>query len=105
MNEMVCELIENAYEEWIAAIDSFDDAMFMHDKDYRILRCNKAYRNYAGIPFKEIIGRKYFEVFPKQEGPFPSCQKKVEHPIHERLEEELQVGEIFFRSFSYALSC
>jgi len=95
--------IERAYQEWIAALDAVDDAIFLHDAQFRILRCNQAYRKCAGIPFKEIIGRPYWEVFPKGAGPTNACATLHHHPPQggkEKVvaEEELTLpgGGIFF---------
>ncbi|WP_345991716.1 HD domain-containing phosphohydrolase [Sulfurimonas sp. HSL-1716] len=104
MSEMTCEKIEHAHQEWMCALDSFKDAIFMHDDDFRILRCNKAYQTYAGRPFKEIIGQKYFEVFPKSDAPIRSCQEGLENPGTRGSEEEIQVGDTTFRSFAYSLT-
>ncbi|WP_345978867.1 PAS domain S-box protein [Sulfurimonas sp. HSL3-2] len=104
MNETVCERVGHAYEEWMSAIDSFEDAIFMHDKDFRILRCNKAYQKYAGIPFREIIGRKYFEVFPKTDAPLHSCAEAIETLTPKGHEEELLIDGRFLRSRSYCIT-
>ena len=103
MNETVCEQVGHAYEEWMTAIDSFEDAIFMHDKDFRILRCNKAYQVYADVPFKEIIGRKYFDVFPKTGTPLQSCKKAIETFTPKGHVEELQIDGRFLRSRSYSI--
>lgn len=91
--------IEQAHQEWIAAVDTIHDPIFMHDKDYRIMRSNHAYAERAGMSFKAMIGRPYYEVFPKLDGPLPACCKSMQ----EAEEEEIQLagGEIFAsRSFS-----
>jgi len=50
--EDVCKKIEQAHQEWESALDAVQDPVFMHDKDFRILRCNTAYQQRAGIPFE-----------------------------------------------------
>ncbi|MDE2309320.1 MAG: hypothetical protein KGL01_00660, partial [Betaproteobacteria bacterium] len=40
--------IEQAHQEWIAALDVVNDPIFLHDKEFRILRCNKAYQQCTG---------------------------------------------------------
>lgn len=70
--------IEQAHQEWMAALDAVDDPIFLHDREYRILRANRAYQRCAGIPFKEIIGRPYYQVFPKYAGPMPGCRHALE---------------------------
>lgn len=65
--------IEQAHHEWIDAMDAIRDPIFIHDKDCRIMRCNRAYAERAGMSFKAIIGRLYYEIFPKLDGLLPHC--------------------------------
>lgn len=70
--------IEMAHQEWMAALDAVKDPIFLHDSEFRILRANRAYQQCAGLPFKQIIGRPYFEIFPKSDGPLPGCMRAQE---------------------------
>lgn len=65
--------IARARNEWETTFDAIADPLFIHDDGMRILRCNKAYQAAAGLPFKEIVGRRYFEVFPKTDGACKAC--------------------------------
>lgn len=65
--------IEHAHQEWKSALDVVNDPIFLHDEQFRILRCNKAYQQRAGIPFHELVGQLYYEIFPKNHEPLPSC--------------------------------
>ncbi|MBI1910539.1 MAG: GAF domain-containing protein [Deltaproteobacteria bacterium] len=67
------EGLMKAKKEWETTFDSISDLLIIHDNDMRILRCNKAYHQMAGIPFTEIIGKPYNEVFPKTDAPFSTC--------------------------------
>ena len=66
-------LAEKARKEWEAIFDSISDLIYVHDAQIRIVRCNRAYKDAASMKFKEIIGRPYFEVFPRMDGPFDLC--------------------------------
>ena len=99
----ICKKIEHAHQEWMSALDSFKDAIFIHDNEFNILRCNKAYQKYAGVPFEEIIGRKYYEIFPKLDAPSYGCQEGVKNPGNEGHEEELHVSNSIFRSLAYSI--
>ncbi|ARU30314.1 hypothetical protein CAP31_00580 [Sulfuriferula sp. AH1] len=57
---------------WQALFDSVTDPIFVHDADMRIVRANLAYAQYAGMPIGELLGRPYWEVFPKNDGPITS---------------------------------
>lgn len=94
--------IESAHQEWIAALDVVDDPIFLHDKEFRILRCNKAYQQRAGIPFDEIIGQPYYEIFPKTGAPLPCCLRAMEKAEEEK-EEEVAVGDTTYRSRSFSV--
>ena len=100
--EKALKQVEQAHQEWIAALDVVEDPIFLHDKEFRILRCNKAYQRYAGIPFKQIIGQLYYEVFPKTHAPLRHCLQAMEKSDAE--DEEIQVGDTLFRSRSFIVS-
>src|SRR3989338_6456446 len=89
--------IEQAHQEWIAALDVVEDPIFLHDHQFRILRCNKAYQQLAGIPFKQIIGQPYYEVFPKNHAPLPCCLRTMEKA------EEVVVGDAIYRSRAFSV--
>ena len=93
--------VEQAHQEWMAALDVVDDPIFLHDKEFRILRCNKAYQQCAGIPFHEIIGQPYYEIFPKAATPLPCCLRAMEKAEEE--EEEVAVGDATYRSRSFSV--
>jgi PAS domain S-box-containing protein len=91
--------IELAHQEWIAALDAVEDPIFLHDKEFRIVRANRAYQRCAGIPFKKIIGRPYFEVFPKGDRPLRGCWHTVEDK--EGNEEEIDIDGTIYRSRAF----
>ncbi|MEW6313642.1 MAG: PAS domain S-box protein [Pseudomonadota bacterium] len=59
--------IEQAHHEWVTALDGVKEPIFVHDREFRILRANRAYAARAGLTVQEVIGRRYWEVFPKGE--------------------------------------
>lgn len=95
--EAARQKLEYAYGEWINALDAVNDPIFMHDRALRILRCNKAYRQCAGRPFKEIIGQRYYEVFPVMQAPMQSCLLLAD------AEEEMTFGDAVYRSRAFAI--
>lgn len=95
--EAARQKLEYAYGEWINALDAVNDPIFIHDKALRILRCNKAYRQCAGRPFKEIIGQRYYEVFPVMQSPMQSCLQLAD------AEEEMTFGDAVYRSRAFAI--
>ncbi|MBI5658061.1 MAG: GAF domain-containing protein [Nitrosomonadales bacterium] len=96
--------VEQAHQEWMAALDVVDDPIFLHDKHFRILRANRAYQQCAGVPFKEVIGQLYYEVFPKSHRPLPCCLRAMEKAEEEEEEEEeVTVGNAIYRSRSFSV--
>jgi len=104
MGKTLMVQISRALEEWITALDVLKDPIFLHDESFRIIRCNKAYQQLAGLPFQQIIGQNYYDVFPKREGPMPHCLRVKEVPHVASAEDEIQVGDRLFRSRSYAVN-
>ncbi|TAM45343.1 MAG: PAS domain S-box protein [Gammaproteobacteria bacterium] len=94
--------VEQARREWTLAFDAIHDPVFLHNADYRIVRANRAYAARAGLPFKDLIGKPYWEVFPRGAGPLPSCRRAMSQAEETEAAEEvrLDTGEIFLsRSF------
>lgn len=96
--------IENAELQWKVVFDSVSDPIFLHDSEFRILRCNKAYQRCAGIPFNNIIGRPYHEIFPKAAAPLPCCLKVMEKGVDAAEEEEVAIGAAVYRSRSFPVN-
>lgn len=84
--------LERAKRDWEATFDAISDPLFIHDGEFRITRANRAYAEAAGLPFNEIVGRPYYEVFPKMEGPFTVCKEALGTQNTE--EEEVSVSAI-----------
>lgn len=93
---------EKAKRNWEVTFDSIKDPLHIHDSEYRIIQANKAYRDIAGMPFKDMIGKLYYEVFPKTGSPLKSCVKALE--LQEE-EEEITLSDInkIFRVRFYPL--
>lgn len=76
-NNAYAEGLLKSKQEWEATFDSILDPILIHGQDMKILKCNRAYQAVSGLSFKEIIGRPYYEVFPKMKGPFRTCAEKA----------------------------
>lgn len=95
--------VEQAHREWMAALDVVEDPIFLHDREFRILRCNDAYRQCAGVSFKQIIGRPYYEVFPRGSAPLHSCLQAMENEETAEAEEEMAVGDAIYRLRAFSI--
>lgn len=95
--------IEHAHQEWMTVLDVVDDPIFLHDKKFRILRCNKAYQRCAGISFEQIIGQPYYEIFPKTGAPLACCLRVMEKTEDAAGEEEVTVGDAIYRLRAFSV--
>ncbi len=57
--------IKLAQRDLQGAFDTTPDMLFMHDKSGRIIRANRAYAERAGMTAQSVVGKLYWEVFPK----------------------------------------
>lgn len=78
--------ILNTARQWQLAVDAIPDPIFLHDCEYRILRANKAYATLAGMSVQDVIGKYYWEVFPRLSGPLPGCLRTLsEHRTEDKV--------------------
>ncbi|MGE5467758.1 MAG: diguanylate cyclase [Ignavibacteria bacterium] len=59
--------------EWPTILDQAKEPVFVHDEAGRVLRCNAPYAAAAGQPMASIVGKPYWQVFPKLAGLPPQC--------------------------------
>lgn len=67
--------LERIRKQWTSTLDAVKDPVFAHDEDFRIIRANTAYAKQAGLPVQEVIGKPYWQLFPRRDGPLPGCRK------------------------------
>jgi PAS domain S-box-containing protein len=89
------ERLEQAKKDWELTFDRISDPIIMHDRDFRIIRANRAYREHAGMDYISIIGRPYYEIFPRMDGPSAACIRALETGREE--EEEMTIGGKVFK--------
>jgi len=65
--------IENAAKEWRTTFDAVSDWVSMHDRDFRILRLNKALADALGMTPQEIIDKTCYELIHGTKEPWPDC--------------------------------
>ncbi|MBI4808122.1 MAG: PAS domain S-box protein [Nitrosomonadales bacterium] len=92
--EKTRDKIEQAHQQWMVALDVVSDPIFLHDKEFRILRANRAYAARVGMPFSEFIGKPYYEIFPKLAGPLSTCRLALNTGREETEELTLESGAI-----------
>ena len=100
-----CKILEHAHKEWETALDVVEDPIFLHDKDFHVLRCNRAYQQCAEIPFEQIIGQPYYNVFPKNQEPMHRCRRAIENAAAGVcVDEEVSVGDKIYNSRDFSIT-
>ena len=69
---------EQARREWETALDALPDPIFIHDRQMRVVRANLAYARRAGLDIRDVIGRLYWEMFPRLAGPLAGCGQALD---------------------------
>lgn len=64
---------KQAAEEWRTTFDSIADLISIHDKDFRLVRVNKAFADTFGMKQDELIGKICYQVFHGRDEPVPTC--------------------------------
>lgn len=88
---------------WPAVLAAVADPAFMHDTEFRIRCANRAYAALAGLDMAAIIGRPYWEIFPKGNGPLPGCAAAARQSTHGEISEEVTAQGRIFHSRALAL--
>lgn len=96
-------VIKKGKKEWEATFDSISDPIFIHDREFNIIRMNKAYMAEAGVPPADILGKPFYHVFPLMEGPSASCLKKLRGEAQEAEEEVAVPGGKVFKMRAYSV--
>ncbi|MDQ6982506.1 MAG: HD domain-containing phosphohydrolase, partial [Mariprofundus sp.] len=78
--------IERIKQEWVSTFDAVTQPIFLHDRQGRITRANRAYAEKAGMAVEEVIGKPYWQLFPKSDARLHSCE---EAEIAGKADEEL----------------
>jgi len=67
------DAIKRTAVEWQTTFDSTKELFMLLDKDYKIIRTNKATREFLGMPFEKIIGNYCFKLIHGTDEPYPEC--------------------------------
>ncbi len=67
------EALRKSEKDWRLTFDSISDLVSVHDKDYRIVKANKAMADFFGLPAEALAGRRCYEVFHGTKEPVAHC--------------------------------
>jgi len=71
------EKLKQAAEEWRTTFDSITDLISIHDKDFKLIRVNKAFASVFKKKPAELIGKPCYEMVHGTSEPVPLCPHKV----------------------------
>src|SRR4029079_15839234 len=83
------EAMRKARHDWMQTVDALGDPVMVHDAELRVVRCNRSYASHAGMKFAEILGRPYWQCFPKRSGPLEAFMRPSEADAREGHETEV----------------
>ncbi len=63
-NARLFNQVARARREWLQTFDALSDGVFLHDREGRVLRANRALARLVERSFDQIIGRPWFELIP-----------------------------------------
>ena len=67
------EEVRNTAAQWQATFDAVQDLVLLLDKDFRILRANRAAAEFLGLPFDKIVGGHCFNLIHGMSTPPAEC--------------------------------
>jgi PAS domain S-box-containing protein len=67
------EKLKKAAEEWETTFNSISDLVSIHDRDFRIVKVNKALVDTVGMRIEEILGTRCYEIIHGATEPWPNC--------------------------------
>lgn len=67
------KLLLSVVREWCATFDAITDMVSVHDNDFTIMRCNKAFAEALGSKPSELVGSKCYEVLHGTDEPVDGC--------------------------------
>jgi PAS domain S-box-containing protein len=83
------EEVRNTAAQWQATFDAVQDLVLLLDKDFRILRANRAAAEFLGLPFDKIVGGHCFGLIHGTSTPPAGCP--LAKVCHSRRHEEVEV--------------
>lgn len=67
------EKLRRAAEEWQRTFNSISDLLFIGDKDFTIVKANKALANAVGLDVDAVVGEKCYELLHRSDKPWLDC--------------------------------
>jgi diguanylate cyclase (GGDEF)-like protein/PAS domain S-box-containing protein len=72
-NKELLSLLMQAKEEWEETFDIINEAITIHDKNFNIIRANKAAEKIIGLPFHKMFSQKCYMSYHGTDSPPENC--------------------------------
>lgn len=69
--------VSNSQKTWEETFDSIGDLISIHDRDFNIVKCNRAFAEYFGLNPQEVINKKCYELFHGNDFPEINCPHTI----------------------------
>jgi PAS domain S-box-containing protein len=83
------ERMESIAKEWQMTFDSIQDMVSIQDKDFKLVRVNKAYEDAIGMKEEELIGQKCYEIVHGSPCPPSVCPHRQTVKTRQSITEEI----------------
>jgi PAS domain S-box-containing protein len=83
--------------EWQMTFDAVNDAIWLLDKEQRVVRSNKAAERFFQCPGGKLVGRRCWEIVHGMTAPIPECPLPPARKSLRRESVDLQLGNGWFR--------
>ncbi len=99
------EELQISERQWSDAFDAVNSLIFLHDKEGKIIKANRAYLDLAGSTIEKACGRFYWDLFPKLDTPLPGCIDNIQNDGAKFCAKELDItsGDRIYRSQSFVV--
>jgi PAS domain S-box-containing protein len=85
--------IKNVAEEWRTTFDSISSMISIHDKNYRIVRVNKAFANNFKMKPQDLIGKYCYEIFHHTKESINNCPHRITMDTHKNANMEIYLSD------------
>lgn len=83
-------------KEWQVTFDAVSDAIWLLDKDHRIVRCNRATLELTGMDRREIVGKHCWDIVHSAAEPIEDCPFCRMNNSKQKELKELKIGDKWF---------
>jgi len=71
--QVTLNMVSSSRKMWQDTFDNITDLVFIHDRDCRIIRANRAFSDYCGFRPQEVLNRIWYEIFTGAEAAVTAC--------------------------------